>query len=111
MRQWTINGRFLSQPVTGTQRYAHEVVRALDALLATDPTLTGLDVELLLPPNADPIPLRAIRVRRAGRLTGHAWEQAVLGPAARGGLISLCNTGPVLHPRHIVCIHDLNARA
>jgi glycosyltransferase involved in cell wall biosynthesis len=111
MRQWTINGRFLSQPVTGTQRYAHEVVRALDTLLATDPALTGLDLELVLPPDADPIPLQAIRVRRAGRLTGHAWEQAVLGPAARGGLLSLCNTGPVRHPRHIVCIHDLNARA
>jgi glycosyltransferase involved in cell wall biosynthesis len=34
----------------------------------------------------------------------------VLGRHAPGGLLSLCNTGPVRHPRHVVCIHDLNSR-
>lgn len=31
-----INGRFLTQPVTGVQRYATEVVKALDNLFETD---------------------------------------------------------------------------
>lgn len=31
-----INGRFLMQPVTGVQRVAREVVRAMDRLLADD---------------------------------------------------------------------------
>jgi hypothetical protein len=29
-RHWSINGRFLSQPLTGVQRYAREIVRELD---------------------------------------------------------------------------------
>ena len=32
-RSWTINGRFLTQPVTGVQRYAREIVTALDQLI------------------------------------------------------------------------------
>jgi glycosyltransferase involved in cell wall biosynthesis len=111
MRRWTINGRFLSQPMTGVQRYGHEVVRALDLLLGSDPGLArDLRIELLVPPGAPAPDLRAIPVRRVGALRGHLWEQAVLGRHAPGGLLSLCNTGPVRHPRHIVCIHDLNAR-
>ncbi|RUY68367.1 glycosyltransferase family 1 protein, partial [Mesorhizobium sp. M7A.F.Ca.CA.001.05.1.1] len=44
-RRWTINGRFLSQPTTGVQRYAREVVRALDTLLAEQNPLTrGLEL-------------------------------------------------------------------
>ncbi|WP_197086711.1 hypothetical protein [Bradyrhizobium sp. LTSPM299] len=30
-----INGRFLSQKLTGVQRYAAEIVKAMDGLLAT----------------------------------------------------------------------------
>ena len=31
-----INGRFLTQRTTGVQRYAHELVRAFDAILDTE---------------------------------------------------------------------------
>jgi glycosyltransferase involved in cell wall biosynthesis len=111
VRHWAINGRFASQPVTGVQRYGREIVRALDRLLTENPALAeGLDLELLVPPGAAPPPLEAIRVRTVGRIGGHAWEQAVLPAQARGGLISLCNTGPLLHRKHIVCIHDVSTR-
>ncbi len=36
-----VNGRFLIQQRTGVQRFAHETVRALDALLA-EPAQMGL---------------------------------------------------------------------
>ncbi|WP_157017468.1 glycosyltransferase family 4 protein [Mesorhizobium xinjiangense] len=111
-RHWTINGRFLAQPITGVQRYAYEVVCALDRLLAEDPAKArDLEIELLLPPDAAiPVGLTAIRPRTVGRLSGQAWEQAVLPRLTPDGLISLCNTGPLSHRKQILCIHDVNTR-
>jgi glycosyltransferase involved in cell wall biosynthesis len=112
IRAWTINGRFLTQPVTGVQRYAREIVGALDALAAEAHPLTrGLDLELVAPPGVKELPaLGAIRARTAGRWRGHVWEQLELPRAARGGMLSLCNTGPIAARRHIVCMHDANTR-
>lgn len=112
-RQWSINGRFLAQPVTGVQRYAHEIVSALDRLVAEGhPGTDGLELELLVPPDAEcELPLTAIPTRSAGKTRGQVWEQSALPAAARGrGLINLCNTAPLAHGRDIVCIHDLNTR-
>jgi len=110
-RRWTINGRFLSQPMTGVQRYAHEIVCAMDSLVAEQhPLARGLEIEVLVPPKAGELRRRdAIKTRPAGRVGGHAWEQAVLPANLNGGgLLSLCNTGPVMAKKHIVCIHDVN---
>ena len=111
-RHWTINGRFLSQPLTGVQRYAYEVVRELDRLVATrTPLAQGLEIEIVAPPDAvDSMALSAIGSRVVGRAGGHLWEQTVLPSALRGGLISLCNTGPLSVRKQIVCIHDANTR-
>ena len=112
VRYWSINGRFLTQPLTGVQRYACEIVQALDTLLATDHQLTStLEIELLVPKGQTiELPLRHIQTRVVTGARGHLWEQMVLPQNASGGLISLCNTGPVSHSKHIVCIHDLNTR-
>ncbi len=112
-RQWSINGRFVTQPVTGVQRYAREIVRALDHLLCEDhPLARGLEVQLLVPPcSIDHLGLRAIRLKSVGRVKGHLWEQMVLPRHAHGGLVSLCNIGPLAAPKHIICIHDLNTRS
>ena len=111
-RHWAINGRFLAQSVTGVQRYAREIVCAIDRRLANNPAIgSHLDVEVLMPPNAVvDFALSAIRLRVVGRLSGHAWEQAELPLHVKGGLLSLCNTGPVLSRKHIVCMHDTNTR-
>src|SRR5262249_50854013 len=64
-RHLSINGRFLAQEVTGVQRFAVEVVRALDALLAASPP--PWQVELVAPPDArHQLGLRRIPVRRCG---------------------------------------------
>jgi len=109
-RRWTINGRFLSQPTTGVQRYAREVVLSLDALIGEQvPLARGLEVELLCPPGADGMPLSRIGRRETGGKGGHAWEQTQLPASlAGGGLLCLCNTGPLLFRKQIVCIHDAN---
>lgn len=112
MRRWTINGRFLSQDATGVQRVAREIVRALDEILAEGAFgEAGPRLDLVAPPDAEiDLPLNAIAARKAGRLTGHAWEQAELPGLAPEGLVSLCNTGPVRHRRQILCVHDMNTR-
>jgi glycosyltransferase involved in cell wall biosynthesis len=112
-RKWHINGRFVSQPVTGVQRYAHEIARALDRLVAENPMLArSLDLELTVPADGPRnLPeLKAIPVRAIGGSAGHKWEQVALGRHAGSGLLSLCNTGPLLPRKHIVCIHDVNTR-
>jgi glycosyltransferase involved in cell wall biosynthesis len=109
-RRWTINGRFLSQPTTGVQRYARELVRSLDTLIAEQgPLARGLEVRLHCPPGSDQIPLAFIERREIGRTSGHIWEQTRLPLSLdKGGLLSLSNTGPLLSRKHIVCIHDAN---
>ncbi|MGH6762241.1 MAG: glycosyltransferase family 4 protein [Phyllobacterium sp.] len=108
-----INGRFLAQPMTGVQRYAHEIVRGLDRLVAEEHALArDLEFELLVPPEAKTsIELDRIPIRPVGSSQGHRWEQTVLPLHAQGGLLSLCNTGPVAVRKQIVCIHDVNTRA
>jgi glycosyltransferase involved in cell wall biosynthesis len=108
MTIWTINGRFAAQPVTGVQRYAREIVCALDRLL---PDAPDISIELAVPPATTlPFTLKNIAVRAVGSRHGHLWEQIDLPQHGPAGLLSLANTGPIAHRRHIVCIHDANTR-
>ena len=102
----------MTQAVTGVQRYAMEIVRALDKLVHDGhPLMEGADVELLLPRNASELSgLQTIKQRYVGPADGHVWEQLSLPAHVRGGLISLCNVGPLAIDRQIVCMHDLNTR-
>lgn len=101
----TLNGRFLTQGLTGVQRYAREITAALDTLAARGeaPPLT-----LLAPPGAtglDDFPHLA--PRRLGQRGGQGWEQWDLPRAAQGLLLNLGNTGPLLAGRRqAVVIHD-----
>lgn len=109
-RRVVINGRFLSQAVTGVQRYAREVTRALDDMAAdNDPIVRGWEFELAVPPDARiDLALRHIRVRVAGSLLrGQAWEQLAL-PFAAGAdtLLNFASTGPLAVRRQLVVIHD-----
>jgi glycosyltransferase involved in cell wall biosynthesis len=109
-RTWTINGRFLSQNVTGVQRYGREILQALDTHLAEGhPLARDLSIELLVPNTTLSVPpLKHIRMHKAWGLRGHLWEQVVLPIHARGAILSLCNTSAILPAKQIVCIHDLN---
>lgn len=107
---WSINGRFLTQPQTGVQRYAGEITREIDRWIADDETLARrLAVEVLLPADCEATPAyEAIATRRSAHGRGHAWEQLVLPTMARAGLISFANVGPFAHGRQILCLHDAN---
>jgi glycosyltransferase involved in cell wall biosynthesis len=106
-----INGRFLSQSLSGVQRYAAEMVKSIDDLVGTaaiPQPIANARWMLLVPPNADAVlPLRSIEVVQVGSRSGHAWDQLDLAWTARGGpLISLANSGPLLHRNQRVVIHD-----
>ncbi|WP_426610883.1 glycosyltransferase family 4 protein [Bradyrhizobium sp. McL0616] len=107
----SINGRFLSQSLTGVQRYAAEIVKAMDRLLTSGQApqqLLAAEWQILVPPTAQALAgLRRIQVKQVGTLQGHAWDQIDLARAAAGTrLVSLANSGPVLHRDHLVVIHD-----
>lgn len=105
-----INGRFLLQPISGVQRYAAEVLAALDELLATDalPDASRFDWVVLAPRTAElPFSPRRMELRIIGTRADHLWDQTTLLAAARSGpLLSLTSSGPLIHPRHLVVIHD-----
>jgi glycosyltransferase involved in cell wall biosynthesis len=109
-----VNGRFLSQRVTGVQRHARELVQALDHLLEREPGgASGIELSLLMPPDADSgLELRRIELRRVGRLRGQAWEQLELPFHSRGSLLlNLANTTPTFGPTQIVVIQDASVFA
>jgi glycosyltransferase involved in cell wall biosynthesis len=112
MKLVDINGRFLTQPVTGVQRYASQLVQALDRHLANDPELRGrCRVRILAPPRgARALDLGHIVIQPVGVLGGNAWEQLELPRHVRGLLVNLCNTAPLARPG-VVTIHDASVFA
>jgi len=107
----SINGRFLTQPMTGVQRYAHEIVNGIDGLLAHR---SDIQVRLLTPPLSCPPPrLEHIRHVSVGRLKGHAWEQLELPQFVQDDVV-FCpgNTAPLRllwrGARMVVTVHDLS---
>lgn len=108
MRPIAINGRFLTQGLTGVQRYAIEITRALDVLACEG--AVG-DVRLLAPQGAAAPWLSTIPLVTVGSGSGQVWEQRDLPRAARDAvLVNLGNTGPVwAGARQAVVIHDAGA--
>lgn len=108
-RRYYINGRFLTQKATGVQRFAGEVIRSLDDMIARgdiDPDQASF---VILAPRKplQSIEYRHIPVRRVGMLTGHSWEQLMLPSCTRDGfLMNLCNTGPLFKRNQLATIHD-----
>lgn len=101
---FSINGRFLTQPMTGVQRYAFNVTRAMGAILAQ----RGETVPLLVPSNTVDPKLNGTPLKIIGRSSGHIWEQFTLPRAWPSRLLNLCNTAPAFKTDQVVCIHDAN---
>lgn len=107
-----LNGRFLAQRTTGVQRYALETLRALDELFDEPAHRNDIVVTLLVPPGAEPPPLRNIATRTIGQGSGQLWEQLWLPLYARDGiLLSFAATGPLVLRRQVVTLHDASVYA
>lgn len=87
------------------------MVRSIDELVgaaAIPKSIAGAHWTLLVPPNSNAsLALRNIETVQVGTHCGHVWDQLDLAWAARNGpLISLANSGPLLHRDQRVVLHD-----
>ena len=96
---YVINARFVTQPLTGVQRYCYELSSRLQSatLLAPSPALEEYQG------------VRSRVVVTGSCLSGHSWEQLALPFASprHRVLFSPAGCGPVAHPNHVLTIHDL----
>lgn len=113
-----VDGRFITQSVTGVQRVGIEFCDALDRLISSG-EFPGTDVSVVVPRRARFVTTpqwKQIRLVRAGFFAGHLWEQFELPFIARGArLLSLANTAPlaslIFGSHHTyVMVHDLSYR-
>jgi glycosyltransferase involved in cell wall biosynthesis len=105
IKPFSVNGRFLTQPVTGVQRYAREVTASLDGLLEA-----ANNTALLCAPKTfvDGDIYKAIQFSAPSRMQGVMWEQFHLPRQRQGPLLNLCNMAPLAVRNQVVCIHDVN---
>ena len=106
MQKYIINGLFMTQQVTGLQRYAYELCLELDKLLKNE------DVIMLVPISykAGVNPFENITIFPYGSHRGICWEQIDLQRFARKNnvrCINLCNTTPLFLKPGITAVHDL----
>lgn len=105
MKKIYINGRFLTQKITGVQRYAEEIVKMLDSQINGKKNYKWI---LLVPKNIiRNLKLENIEVKKVGYLKGHLWEQIELPLYSKDGiLLNFCGCAPILKKNQIVTIHD-----
>lgn len=100
-----INARFLTQQVSGVQRFAEQISLSL-ARLRSDLHFVAPPGEILRPEIAS-----QLRVEQIGHRSGHLWEQVDLPLwLARHGrplLVSLCSTAPLAYSKQVVTHHDI----
>jgi len=99
-----INARFLTQPISGVQRYGIECSRQIKKLaphacFIAPPDILHQDIAAEL------------GVQIVGRRKGHRWEQIDLplfiAKQKNAPLINLANTAPLFYHNNYVTIHDL----
>lgn len=101
-----INGRFLTQSVTGVQRFAVEISLGLVKLYDNVVVLTPFNI-------VQKEINEKLNGKIIGKNKGHIWEQYDLPRYLKHEynenfiLLNLCNTGPILLKNSIVTIHDI----
>lgn len=99
-----VNARFLTQNVTGVQRFAMEICLQLKTMLE--------EVEFVTPDDiAQNEAFLALDAKIIGTHHGHIWEQLdlpkYLKTKGKPLLVNLANTGPLFYKNKIVTIHDV----
>jgi glycosyltransferase involved in cell wall biosynthesis len=102
-----INGKFFGQRVTGTQRYARELLHQFDRLLSNENN-PRIAIEILVPKSVQSMPhYTNLQVRTVGAMSGTRWEQIELPRYCRGEILfTLSGGAPILHSRNVATIHD-----
>lgn len=99
-----INGRFLTQKITGVQRLGIEVTKELDKIVEPG------EVTILTPPGIiNDIQLENIPIIQVGRISNNVWTQVILpmyALAHRGRILTMAGMCPVINPGYFVA-HDV----
>ena len=101
-----INGRFLSQRITGIQRFAYEICCALQQI--------GVPLTILAPSDIrDDYDLTDMSVEIIGGKGSHFWEQVTLPRYMKSHhdgqvLLSLSGLSPLCYAHTIMTIHDIS---
>jgi glycosyltransferase involved in cell wall biosynthesis len=103
-----INSRFLTQPLTGVQRFAVEISRQLKSLYEGE-------IKFVAPRNIRHEETASeLGVEIIGTRTGHLWEQTDLPQYLLKNknplLLNLANTAPLFYKNKIVTVHDIAFR-
>ncbi|WP_071844952.1 glycosyltransferase family 4 protein [Raoultella ornithinolytica] len=101
-----VNGRFLTQKLTGVQRFAHELTIRLSRLrndvVVLVPDISSIRNEYL-------IESLTIHELKGGK--GHYWEQITLPLFLKSKpqhlLVNLCNSAPLFYKKKIITQHDI----
>lgn len=98
-----INGRFLSQSLTGVQRVAYEISSRLNAKIE--------DIEFLCPKSELKFDVDNFKVIRFGWFKGQLWEQIdlpfFLFKKKYKFILNFCNSAPILASKKMIVIHDM----
>lgn len=109
MGKYIIDGIFLCKRVTGIQRYAIEVTKELDKLVAPNA------VEIVVPERCDDLPkFSNITIVKYGNRSDRMWEQIDFPKYLRkkkAQCICFENTVPLLYKKGIVVVHDVSLKA
>ena len=108
--KYVIDGKFLAERITGIQRYAYELTKAMDRLIV------NMDVEIYVPCDVktDLSVYKNIKVIKSDNPASQKWEQFELAHylKKRDALgVFLCNIVPITYPRGIACVHDIMYKA
>ncbi len=100
-----VNARFLTQEITGVQRFGIEISLRLKEMF-------GDEVMFLTPPNiVQTAYAQRLNAKVIGVHKGHVWEQWDLPHYLRKQksplLLCLCNTAPLFYKNKIVTVHDV----
>lgn len=100
-----VNARFLTQELTGVQRFAIELSKQLKKIFASEIVFVSpigiLDIVLG----------KELDIKIVGTRSGHLWEQIDLPKYLKKNdnplLLNLCNTAPLFYKNKIITVHDI----
>jgi len=104
LKMIVVNSRFLTQNVTGVQRFAIEISRRLKKM--------DEDIVFVSPHNiVNKDAAMELGVEIIGSHTGHLWEQVDLPIWLRKNsnplIVNFANTAPIFYKNKIVVLHDI----
>jgi glycosyltransferase involved in cell wall biosynthesis len=108
MAKIVINGRFLTQKITGVQRFSIEIVKELDKIIDKDN-----EYILVCPKKSkvvNNVDFENIKLESYGNFNGHIWEQIDLPKfvkTKKATLLNLYGAVPIFNPG-IAVIHDIS---